>query len=293
MTTLAPALGIEPLLRLLGPLVLAVAAALAFDRLTEARGLTPPGLRIAWRRAVSFLLLTVVFYVGVFLSLGMIGVSQVSDFDDVPISQLFSLHAVFVLVVLVWLLLAFGGVVPARDQAAVAARQVGLRARSVGRELVIGLGAGLLTWPILLAGIAVAAIALRLVGLEQALPQQPPAMVLWLIGLPLWTKVAIAVSAGFVEELFFRGFLQPRMGIPLSTLFFVIAHLAYDQPFMLVGIALLSLWFALLVKWRQNVWAAAVAHFLFDLVQLLVIIPWAVERWALEAPELAHAAGLY
>lgn len=282
----------EPFLRVLGPLVLAVAAAVAVDRLTEARGLAPPGFRVPWRRAAALALLTGVLYLGVFLGLGMVGVPQVADFAEIPLFQLFLLHLLFVLALIAWLLLAFGGVVPAPDLLAVAARQVGLVARRPGRELMIGLGAGLLTWPLLLVGILTAAGMLHLLGFEQALPQEPPPMVVWIVGLPLGVKVAIAVSAGFVEELFFRGFLQPRAGIFLSTLFFVIAHLAYDQPFMLVGITLLSLLFAALVKWRQNVWAAVVAHTLFDLVQLLVVIPWALERWQNGGLELAPAIGL-
>jgi membrane protease YdiL (CAAX protease family) len=79
-----------------------------------------------------------------------------------------------------------------------------------------------------------------------------------------------------VEESFFRGFLQPRIGIALSTAFFALAHLSYGQPFMLVGITLLSLIYAFLVRWRQNVWPAMAAHALFDGVQLLVVVPLAM-----------------
>ena len=94
----------------------------------------------------------------------------------------------------------------------------------------------------------------------------------------IWTRLAVSVSAGVVEETFFRGFLQPRVGIGLSTALFTLAHLSYDQPFMLVGVALLSLIFAFLVRWRQNLWAAITAHALFDALQLLVVIPTTL-RW--------------
>ncbi|HEY3492084.1 MAG TPA: CPBP family intramembrane glutamic endopeptidase, partial [Solirubrobacterales bacterium] len=57
------------------------------------------------------------------------------------------------------------------------------------------------------------------------------------------------------------------------TLLFVFAHFSYGQPFMLIGIATLSLIYAFLVQWRQNIWPAIAAHFLFDAVQLLVVIP--------------------
>ena len=56
----------------------------------------------------------------------------------------------------------------------------------------------------------------------------------------------------------------------------MLAHLSYGQPFMLIGIALLSLIYAFLVKWRQNLWPAIAAHALFDGVQLLVVVPLAL-----------------
>ena len=42
---------------------------------------------------------------------------------------------------------------------------------------------------------------------------------------------------------------------------------------MLIGITLLSLIYAFLVRWRQNLWPAIAAHALFDGVQLLVVVP--------------------
>jgi membrane protease YdiL (CAAX protease family) len=96
----------------------------------------------------------------------------------------------------------------------------------------------------------------------------------------------LALSAGLVEELFFRGFLQPRVGIALSTVFFSMAHLSYDQPFMLVGVTFLSLLFAMIVRFRQNLWAAVAAHAVFDGVQLLVVIPFALKFLPGRPPEL-------
>jgi membrane protease YdiL (CAAX protease family) len=95
----------------------------------------------------------------------------------------------------------------------------------------------------------------------------------FIAGLPVGVRILISLSAGVVEEGFFRGFLQPRIGIPLSTAFFALAHLSYGQPFMLIGITLLSLIYAFLVRWRQNLWPAMAAHALFDGVQLLVVVP--------------------
>jgi membrane protease YdiL (CAAX protease family) len=78
------------------------------------------------------------------------------------------------------------------------------------------------------------------------------------------------------------------MGILLSTLLFALAHFSYGQPFMLVGVTLLSLVYGLLVKWRQNIWPSVAAHALFDGVQLLVIVP-GVLHWMDVSGEKAAA----
>jgi membrane protease YdiL (CAAX protease family) len=112
-----------------------------------------------------------------------------------------------------------------------------------------------------------------LLGGRDALPKQPPELVLWIGSLPIPARAAIAISAGVVEEIFFRGFLQARLGVLLSTTLFALAHLGYGQPFMLVGVTLLSLLYAELLRRRGNVWGPIAAHAVFDLVQLLVVVP--------------------
>lgn len=158
------------------------------------------------------------------------------------------------------------------------AAQLGfLPATTVPREIGLGLLLGIGAWvTVLLALMAVAGV-LWAVGGESAVPKAPPALVPLIAALPVWVRFLVSLSAGVVEESFFRGFLQPRVGILLSTACFTLAHLSYGQPFMLVGIALLSLIYGLLVKWRQNVWPAIAAHALFDGVQLLVIVPAALK----------------
>jgi len=282
---------VEPL-RLLGPLVLALVSATAVDQLTFARGLQPPGFREPWRRLMASMVIAGVLYVGVFFALGSVGLAPGPMPRQVPWPQLFSLHVLFVGGLLAWLLIGFAGYVPPeRSFAGVLARQLGLQAPRPLFEAALGLGIGLLAWPILIICLLVVVALVIAFGGQQLLPQQPPALVVWVAGLPVGVKVAVALSAGVVEELFFRGLLQPRVGIAVSTLLFVLAHLSYDQPFMLVGITVLSLFFAGLVWWRQNVWPAIVAHFLFDAVQLLILIPWALRQWPSGAKALGPVAG--
>jgi membrane protease YdiL (CAAX protease family) len=155
-------------------------------------------------------------------------------------------------------------------------KQFGYLAPNVPREIGLGLLLGLGAWVAVLLALMVVAGAVWAIYGENAVPKAPPAMIPFIAALPVLTRFMISLSAGFVEESFFRGFLQPRIGIFFSTMFFVLAHLSYGQPFMLIGIALLSLIYAFLVKWRQNLWPAIAAHALFDGVQLLVVVPLAL-----------------
>jgi hypothetical protein len=152
---------------------------------------------------------------------------------------------------------------------------------------------GIAAWVVVLVGVMVIGLILLQVMGEDALPKAPPEMVIWIAALPLLVRMAISLSAGVVEEWFFRGFLQPRVGILLSTSLFVLAHFSYGQPFMLVGITILSLIYALLVRWRQNIWPAMAAHALFDGVQLLVVIPGFLKLMQTKAPGAAALLGFW
>ncbi|HEY6321383.1 MAG TPA: CPBP family intramembrane glutamic endopeptidase [Thermoanaerobaculia bacterium] len=172
--------------------------------------------------------------------------------------------------------------------------QLGLVAPDVSREVLIGLLLGICAWGAVLLALLAAALAIYAIGGEKALPK-PSAIVPWIASLPVLVRLMVSLSAGFVEETFFRGFLQPRIGIVLSSGFFVLAHLSYGQPFMLLGITLLSLIYAFLVRWRQTIWPAIAAHALFDGVQLLVIIPMAMRLMGTSPgarPALAPVAAL-
>jgi membrane protease YdiL (CAAX protease family) len=62
---------------------------------------------------------------------------------------------------------------------------------------------------------------------------------------------------------------------------------------MLVGIAILSLIYAFLVRWRQNIWPAIAAHALFDGVQLLVVIPGLLKLMPTQVPKTAALLGFW
>lgn len=263
-------------------MLLACGTAVAFDRLCERAGLLPPNFRVplevSWvgrqrsaaLRSSALAVIALALWIGVFAALG---VSQVESAppESLPIPQLFFLHAVFVAALILWYLLGFGG----RGRSLVGAwrEQLGFRTSSVAREIGIGVVAGIVGWLAVILALLGVALVFFWIGGEDAVPSRPPEVIGLVIALPVFVRVLLSLSAGVVEEVFFRGLLQPRMGIVVSSTLFVMAHMSYDQPFLLIGVGLLSLLFAYLVKWRQSVWAAISAHTVFDAIQLLIVIP--------------------
>jgi len=239
------------------------------------------------------------------------------DLSQLTTPRLFLLHGLLILTIVAWFLLGFAGVrvrpldvgeglapsragtspaptsdpeaniieaepAPAPAPAPVPLfrrfqEQFGFVAPDVPREIGIGVLVGIGSWGAVLAVAVALGLIIMALGGEDALPKEPPALIPWIVALPVGIRILISLSAGVVEEVFFRGFLQPRIGIFLSTALFILAHFSYGQPFMLVGIGTLSLIYAFLVRWRQNIWPAIAAHFLFDAVQLLFIIPTALK----------------
>jgi membrane protease YdiL (CAAX protease family) len=299
----------ETLLRVIAVVVPAALGALLLDVVCAARGLLPPGFRVPWRRALADLTVALLLAVAVFAPLGSLGMkASTEDLASISTPQLFLLHVLMVITMGVWFLLGFAGEgarpapppepamplhwpelvepsppppprVPLGRQFMA---QFGYLAPNIPREIGLGVTLGIGAWvAVILALMVIAGVVLALGG-QNAIPKSPPALIPLIAGLPVWVRFLVSLSAGVVEESFFRGFLQPRIGILASTGFFVLAHLSYGQPFMLVGISLLSLIYAFLVRWRQNVWPAMAAHALFDGVQLLVVVPAALRMLGAE-----------
>ncbi len=260
-------------LRWIGPALLAAGAVLLLDQRSRRLGLDPPGFRDPLRRIAGLTALGLVFWVAIFAPLGQIGAEQVAvDFSSVPVWQLFLVHLLLSGAAILWYAAGFVGL-GATTPGGGFAGQLGLAAPRPLREILLGLVFGVGAWVAVLASVVLIALVVAAVAGPDVLPQTPPAAIPWLAAQPILLRLALALSAGTVEELFFRGLLQPRLGIAVSTAMFAGAHLAYGQPFLLIGVTLLSVLYALLVRWRQSLWAAMTAHALFDAIQLLIVIP--------------------
>lgn len=180
-----------------------------------------------------------------------------------PFYSLFAMHAILVAFLAGWWLLA--GRPPIR-------RFLNIQPEHQGEAVLTGLAVGVGGWMFTIAIALVIALLLQASGMIPKEPK-PPAMVVWIATLPAWKKAVLVLSAMTVEEAFFRGWLQKRIGLIASTILFALAHAGYGQPFLLIGVALISLVIGTTFYRTKNIIPGVIAHGVFDAVQLFVVIP--------------------
>ncbi|MCH2232990.1 MAG: CPBP family intramembrane metalloprotease [Crocinitomicaceae bacterium] len=88
--------------------------------------------------------------------------------------------------------------------------------------------------------------------------------------------VFLAICAGVGEEIFFRGAVQPLLGIILTAFVFVAVHGYYDFKNWKVNLFAIALTgFIVLIGWgaaEYSLWHAILPHFTYDLVLLIYAI---------------------
>jgi hypothetical protein len=103
--------------------------------------------------------------------------------------------------------------------------------------------------------------------------------------------VVIVVSAGFGEEVFFRGYIFERLGkllgqskaaltttILVSTVLFALAHYQDQRLPGVEQAAVTGLAFGSVFAWRRQLWLLIVAHIAFDVTAVALIY------WGWEVP---------
>lgn len=100
-------------------------------------------------------------------------------------------------------------------------------------------------------------------AIRKGLPQSPAEIAVWLL---------LALTAGFCEELIFRGYLQRQFtaltrslagGIVLQGMVFGAAH-GYQGWKLMLTIAVFGSMFGMLAHWRRSLRPGMLAHFLQD-----------------------------
>lgn len=213
---------------------------------------------------IAYLWLGVFLFLLTFLIVGSsLHPPTVKDLSRVPFYSLFTLHAILLTFLAGWWLLTRRPPI---------GRFLNIPRERAGEAVMAGFAVGVGGWifTILLALMIV--LVLSAAGVIPKNPQPSP-MIGWMAALPLWKKGTIVVSAMTIEEAFFRGWLQKRVGLIVSTILFALAHSGFGQPLLLVGVAIISLIIGFTFYRTKNLIPGVIAHGIFDAVQLFVIIP--------------------
>jgi membrane protease YdiL (CAAX protease family) len=90
---------------------------------------------------------------------------------------------------------------------------------------------------------------------------------------PAWFLVFSAIIAPINEEVFFRGFLVPRVGILASAAIFGLAHFTYNSTFGIEVIAafVFGLISGYVYKKTNSLYPSIIAHILLNSISLLIL----------------------
>ncbi|QSX38669.1 CPBP family intramembrane glutamic endopeptidase [Shewanella sedimentimangrovi] len=145
----------------------------------------------------------------------------------------------------------------------------------LGKPRWASLGWGLVAGVVLLLLYPMVQGLLKAVGLD---PSQMSS--LDLKALPPWMVIGLALRAGIVEEVLFRGYLlerlgtlfdQRQLGALLSLIFFVAVHAKSWSAGHLIFVAIAGAMLTGLYLWRRDLWTNIVAHTLTDGLGLLAL----------------------
>lgn len=145
---------------------------------------------------------------------------------------------------------------------------IGLRGDGVGRSMLWGLLATLM----LVAGIAASMALLQALGLSYGSGETK-------FVAPAWVTLLIVLRAGIVEEVFYRGYAIERLerltGNPIvASVLPLVAFAAFHYRQGVAGILIALVLGAILTvfyRWKRNLLANIVAHFLIDFVPNIVL----------------------
>ncbi|HET90273.1 MAG TPA: CPBP family intramembrane metalloprotease [Chloroflexi bacterium] len=156
---------------------------------------------------------------------------------------------------------------------------VGFMIRRSPRETWRRLGLERMTWRQLGLTVGLAAVILALYyGLDWVWRLLAPdsyemmmalGEVLYGGAMGVWQGIAVSLVAGVVEELFFRGALQPRFGFWLTAVIFTAAHVQYGFTLAAVEVFLGALALGWL-RQRENTTSCILLHALYNVVGLLI-----------------------
>jgi len=203
------------------------------------------------------------FVLAILITASSLRTPTMKELARMPFYSLFGLHAILAVFLIGWWLLT---------QRPPIGEFLNIPRQGNGPAVLTGFAVGVGGWVVTLSVALLIGLLLTASGLIPKNPQVSP-MVSWLAALPLWKKGIIVLSAMTVEEAFFRGWLQKRIGVIASTILFALAHSGLGQPLLLIGVSIISLIIGFTFYRTKNLIPGIIAHGIFDAVQLFVIIP--------------------
>ena len=89
-------------------------------------------------------------------------------------------------------------------------------------------------------------------------------------GLQVWQILAISMSAGLGEEVLFRGALQPRLGILITSLLFGVVH--WITPTYFIFATLIGAYLGWMYEYsNKNLLVPIIIHALYDTIGFFVV----------------------
>ncbi|MGQ9682877.1 MAG: CPBP family glutamic-type intramembrane protease [Anaerolineae bacterium] len=198
------------------------------------------------------------------LSLAFIGIGAWAAFvTPLPNAEMLSLKPTVPFAILNELPLALAGILG-----------VGLLTRRSWRQTWERLGMGKLTWRQALAALgAIVGLLVMAQGLEASERILNPAAyeAIESMGRAMWgdmrtplAALLVSLASGTCEEILFRGALQPRLGLVMTSLLFAAVHTQYGVTLSLLSVLLAGVVLGLF-RQRANTTACIMIHVLYNL----------------------------
>ncbi len=226
-------------------------------------------------KVLAYILLALLMFgLAILITASSLRIPTAQELARQPFYLLFGLHAILFVFLLGWWLLTRRPPI---------GEFLSIPRQGNGDAVLTGFAVGVGGWIFTISVALVIGLILTASGLMPKHPQPSP-MIAWIAGLPVWKKAMIVLSAMTIEEAFFRGWLQKRIGIIASTALFALAHSGLGQPFLLIGVSVISLVIGFTFYRTKNLIPGIIAHGIFDAVQLFVIIPVVFKMSGMGAP---------
>jgi membrane protease YdiL (CAAX protease family) len=92
------------------------------------------------------------------------------------------------------------------------------------------------------------------------------------LDLPLVILAFAVLVAPVTEELFFRAFLSPRVGIVVSSILFALAHFTYGSIVEVVGVLFVGMLLASIYRMSRSITPCIVVHMAYNLLSIAVTL---------------------